>query len=445
MVWLARDQQLDRDVALKFLPEMVALDAEAIADLKRETRRALDLTHARIVRIFDFVQDSLTAAISMEYVDGQTLTALKLAKPNGHFEVEELRPLVAQLCAALDYAHSEAKVIHRDLKPANLMVNSRGELKITDFGISASISDSTTRVSKLAANSGTPVNMSPQQMMGDKPAVTDDIYSLGATLYELLTGKPPFFTGNVVLQMQSKVPPSISERRTELGKGGHSIPSAWESMIRSCLAKSPEQRPQSVIEMRALLEESELGPKLHFDQSNLVPQDRSPRNKPNSDSSITNKSVTPPVETPTAHVPVSDDKVAHSSGSLNLLRIVSGTILLAFALIFVLATIAQNNRDRAYILSWALALLTLAGNAFPSNSFSKFQRWLGVVLLALCFWLSALLSANPEWKGMSIIIGIAVITAGTWVAHLKSRKLRLAIIAVGSLLTLFGYCLIALK
>lgn len=277
VVWQAHDESLNRDVALKFLPERVALDREAIGDLKRETRRALELTHSRIVRIYDFVQDAQSAAISMEYVDGASLTALKLGKPEGHFEVEELRPLAGQLCEALTYAHGEAKVIHRDLKPSNLMVNSRGELKITDFGISAKLADlglagtltafgpdtpinESTTPAASTGSSGTPVYMSPQQMMGEKPTVADDIYSLGSTLYELLTGKPPFYSGHVIAQVQEKVPPTIAERRKELGiTGGEPIPAAWEKTIAACLAKKPTQRPKSAAEVAARLRISDSG------------------------------------------------------------------------------------------------------------------------------------------------------------------------------------------
>ncbi len=249
VVWLARDEELDRDVALKFLPEVVALDAEAVVDLKRETRRNLDLTHAHIVRIHDFVSDKRTAAIAMEYVKGASLAALKLERPGRVFPVAELRPWVEQLLEALHYAHTKAKVVHRDLKPANLMLTDAGDLKITDFGIATSITDSVSRVSKQAGASGTPVYMSPQQMMGEKAAVTDDIYAVGATLYELLTGKPPFYSGNVIVQVQSKVAPPIAERRAELGVEGDPVPPEWEQAIASCLAKDSAERPQSAKEL----------------------------------------------------------------------------------------------------------------------------------------------------------------------------------------------------
>jgi serine/threonine protein kinase len=255
VVWLAHDDALERPVALKFLPELVALDPEAMADLKNETRRNLDLTHPHIVRIYDFVADGRAAAISMEYVDGSSLGALKLERPERVFTVEELTPWVEQLCDALSYAHDKARIVHRDLKPANLMLTGRGDVKITDFGIARGIADSVSRVSaQLGSTSGTPLYMSPQQMMGEKPAVTDDIYALGATLFELLTGKPPFHSGNVILQVQSKLAPSLAERRQELGvTGGGPLPAAWEETLAACLAKDPADRPASVRELRARL------------------------------------------------------------------------------------------------------------------------------------------------------------------------------------------------
>jgi hypothetical protein len=195
----------------------------------------------------------------MEYVDGRTLSKLALDQPDRVFTVAELRVWLPQLCEALDYAHGQARVVHRDLKPANLMVDAAGRLKIADFGISATLSDSTTRVSKATGTSGTPVYMSPQQMMGEKPAVTDDIYGLGATLYDLLTGKPPFYSGNILLQVVNKTPPSLTERRAELGVKGEPIPPEWEATIAACLAKEPKDRPQSAGEVARRLGMAEGG------------------------------------------------------------------------------------------------------------------------------------------------------------------------------------------
>lgn len=161
IVWLARDDRLDRLFALKLVTDAVCFDASAQEDLKRETRKSLLLTHPNIVRIFDFIEDERTAAISMEYVDGATLSHLRVRQPSKCFEVEEIVPWVTSLCHALSYAHESVRVIHRDLKPANLMVNSRSELKVTDFGIACSLRDSMNRVS-VRTSSGTLNYMSPQ-------------------------------------------------------------------------------------------------------------------------------------------------------------------------------------------------------------------------------------------------------------------------------------------
>ena len=151
IVWLARDEELEREVALKFLPELMVADPAALDDLKRETRRSLELTHPHIIRIHDFVHDERSACISMEYVDGETLASLRCRKEQKVFRPEELTIWMAQLCDALDYAHNRARVIHRDLKPANLMVNQRGDLKVADFGIARTLAESLKSVTRGAA------------------------------------------------------------------------------------------------------------------------------------------------------------------------------------------------------------------------------------------------------------------------------------------------------
>src|SRR5437870_13776678 len=117
VVWLARDDELERDVALKFLPDLIIHDRAVLSDLKRETRRSLELTHKNIVRIYDFVHDDVSGCISMEYVDGDTLSNLRADKPHKVFETSELKEWVSELCDALDYAHNHARIVHRDLKP----------------------------------------------------------------------------------------------------------------------------------------------------------------------------------------------------------------------------------------------------------------------------------------------------------------------------------------
>jgi serine/threonine protein kinase len=253
IVWRAFDEHLERDVALKFLPELIVLDHAALDELKRETKRNLELTHHNIVRIYDFAHEDNTACISMEYVDGATLSALRVEREAKIFKVAELQPLVAQFCHALEYAHIRARIVHRDLKPANLIVNASAQLKITDFGIARSLSDSVSMLS-MKATSGTLLYMSPQQLDGDRPSSLDDIYSIGATLYELLTSKPPFFSGEIETQIREKEPAPIAARRKELNIGnGDVVPDDWEQTIVACLSKDSAQRPQSAGELAARL------------------------------------------------------------------------------------------------------------------------------------------------------------------------------------------------
>jgi hypothetical protein len=258
VVWRARDEELERDVALKFLPETVAADSEALRDLKRETRRCLELTHPHIVRVHDFVQEPPLAAIAMEYIAGESLAKMKAEAPGGCLTVEQVAPLAAQLCAALDYAHRTAKVVHRDLKPANVLVAESGVVKVTDFGIARSLSDTRTRLTGRAGDtSGTLPYMSPQQLLGEDPSAADDIYALGATLYELLAGKPPFYTGDITLQIRDVAPKPLNERCAALGHA--TVPKAWEETIMACLAKEPKNRPKTAGEVARRLGIADFG------------------------------------------------------------------------------------------------------------------------------------------------------------------------------------------
>ncbi|HXN95174.1 MAG TPA: protein kinase [Candidatus Acidoferrales bacterium] len=254
VVWLASDDELEREVALKFLPELLILDRGVLTDLKRETRRSLELTHKNIVRIYDFTNDKSTGCISMEYIDGDTLSNLRADKPQKVFEPEELKEWIAQLCDALDYAHNLARIVHRDLKPANLMVNKGGQLKVADFGIARSMSDSMSMLTMDHGKSGTLLYMSPQQLVGERSTHLDDVYSLGSTIYELLTSKPPFYSGNIELQTRTKIPISMTERRKDLEIDAPPVNETWERVVAQCLAKKPADRPQSVAEVAERLD-----------------------------------------------------------------------------------------------------------------------------------------------------------------------------------------------
>jgi len=254
IVWLARDEELERDVALKFVPDLMIQDHSVFDQLKRETKRCLELTHPHIVRIHDFVHDERSGCISMEYIDGETLSNLRAEKEQKVFEPDEIADWTGQLCDALDYAHNHAKVVHCDLKPANLMVNQRGDLKVADFGIARSLGDSVSRLTMEQDRSGTLIYMSPQQLNGERSTHLDDIYSLGASVYELLTSKPPFYSGNIDRQICERVAPPMTERRKELDIEPAFVPKIWEEVVASCLIKDASRRPQSAVEVAQRLQ-----------------------------------------------------------------------------------------------------------------------------------------------------------------------------------------------
>lgn len=254
VVWLAHDERLERDVALKFAPDAVRFDDTAIEELKAETRRGLDLAHPNIVKIYDFCEDEQHAAISMEFVDGETLAKLRVSQPNKVFEPRQIEHWVRQLIDGLAYAHRSAKIVHRDLKPPNLLINRDGDLKIMDFGIARSIQDSMMRVTIAGNSTGTLAYMSPQQAAGKAASISDDVYSFGSTLYELFTGKPPFHAGDIGRQITDQPPVPVDERRREFGiTSAEPFPAPWEELIQRCLAKQSENRPANFEEVRALL------------------------------------------------------------------------------------------------------------------------------------------------------------------------------------------------
>ena len=258
-VWLAEDYSLKRHaekVALKFLPDLIVRDKTAVEELKYEIHRRIALKHPNIQRVYDLVENKGRIAIQMEYLDGQSLSRLRLSRPNQIFEVRDLEKWVKELCQALEYAHKDVGLIDGDIVPGNLIVDLAGNLKLKDLGIANCITDSMTRLMVNHHTSETLPYNSPQRAAGGKSAITDDLYSLGATLYELLTSKPPFYAGDIGAQVSGKVPPSMTERRAELGIEGEAIPKNWEETVAACLAKDPVQRPQSAIEVEKRLKDA---------------------------------------------------------------------------------------------------------------------------------------------------------------------------------------------
>ena len=249
VVYLAMDTQLNEELALKSFPPEMAVDEAALDDMKREVQKSRKLSHPNIIRIHDLVHlPGEDPFLTMEFVEGQELADMRRDQPNGVFAWEDIKDYIVQLCDALTTAHAE-NTVHRDLKPTQMMVNKEGRLKLCDFGIAASMADSLSFSSMKHAVSGTLLFMSPQQMNGEVPRASDDIYALGATLYDLLTGKPPFYTGNVNVQVMTRPAVSMNERLKEFGIDNE-IPDYVDQLVLSCLAKEADHRPTSAEEIK---------------------------------------------------------------------------------------------------------------------------------------------------------------------------------------------------
>ena len=204
VVWLAYDQRLDgRAVAIKVLPAALSTDKRAVTRLKAEATRNLDLTHPHIVRLYTFDQDPArqeVAFLVMQYIEGKTLNDLLADHPEG-LPFYQLRPWFEQIAGAIDFAHGKG-ILHRDIKPSNIIIEERTSTAyLMDFGIAREARDSMTRVTGLRDSSGTLPYMSPQQIRG-KNEKSNDIYSFAATLYEALSGNPPFHTGDIAYQIR---------------------------------------------------------------------------------------------------------------------------------------------------------------------------------------------------------------------------------------------------
>ena len=200
-VWLARDQEFDREVAVKVLPPMLSGDPQAAKALKNEASLSIDLLHKNICRVFHFDQVDQTPYLVLEYIDGESLAEV-LAR-RGKLHESEAIIWLEGICKALDIAHKN-RVIHRDLKPANVMITKDDVVKVCDFGIASIARNTMSRLSGDIARSGTLVYMSPEQVQGSEIKAPSDIYSLGCLMHEVLSGNPPFSSGDISYQHVNK-------------------------------------------------------------------------------------------------------------------------------------------------------------------------------------------------------------------------------------------------
>jgi len=241
-VYRADDLKLGQPVALKFLPTAVEKDRARLDRFLNEVKIARQVAHPNVCRVYDVSEVDGHHFISMEFVDGEDLASL--LRQIGRLPEEKATQIARQICAGLAAAH-EKGIIHRDLKPANVMIDGRGRIRITDFGL-AVLADA---VGPEDVFAGTPAYMAPEQLGGEEVTVRSDVYSLGLVLYELFTGKRAF-EGTTPAEIRK-----LREESTPTAPSSHvdGLDHSVERAILRCLEREPAQRPASVLTIAASL------------------------------------------------------------------------------------------------------------------------------------------------------------------------------------------------
>jgi tetratricopeptide (TPR) repeat protein len=240
IVYKAEDSVLDRVVAFKVLPQALKENPQALKNFLREAKHAAQLNHPNIVTVYDAGEQAGLTYIAMEYVDGSTLK--EIVKSRGAIAPGGVVSVLAQMCEGLAYAH-EKQIVHRDVKTANTMWTRERKAKIMDFGLARAFEElrkETTMVS------GTPYYMSPEQTLGQPVDHRTDIYSLGITVFELLTGELPFRDGNLPYHHVHTPAPDPREKNPR-------VPELLARVVLRCLQKDPTARYSSTREILAEL------------------------------------------------------------------------------------------------------------------------------------------------------------------------------------------------
>jgi eukaryotic-like serine/threonine-protein kinase len=238
-VYRAHDVELDRPVAVKVLADPLASDPEIRTRFLREGRLAARLSHPNVVRVFDAGEQDGRPFIVMEHVEGETLA--DVLRRRGRLPPDEAVELVLQAGEGLDSAHG-AGLVHRDVKPQNLLVGDEGTLKVADFGIARALEG--TQVTQAGTILGTAAYLAPEQAAGESVGPAADVYGLGAVLYELLAGRPPFEDASLEALV-------LRHREEEVAAPPlpPAVPPEVEDVVMRALARVPAHRPASAADL----------------------------------------------------------------------------------------------------------------------------------------------------------------------------------------------------
>ncbi len=265
-VFLATDTRLDRQVAFKILAPGVAEEPDHMQRFWQEAKLMSGISHPNIAHLYDVGKNGGVDFIVMEFVPGEPLSK-RIA--TGHLTLKEIVHYGCQIAEGLDAAHSQG-IIHRDIKPANIMITERGHVKVLDFGLAKARpkkrlasevrNDDTQRMTDLNVVMGTVHYMSPEQALGREVDHRSDIFSLGAVLYEMATGRAPFEGSNA----QETLARILTSRPEAMARFNYDVPPELDRIVLKCLEKDPDDRYQTAreiaVDLRGLLRDKESGP-----------------------------------------------------------------------------------------------------------------------------------------------------------------------------------------